>query len=430
MAIRSEDNVSASGHRPWWRRPIRLHPGAEAITWTAVVAGLVFRLLAYTSNRSLYRDEASLLQNLVRLDVFDFKTVLTEYQLAPPAFLAIERMLVRLPGNDVLNARALPLVFGIASMFLFRLVARRFLTRDAVPIAVGLFALSDWLIYYSSEIKQYSCDLALTLAALLLATGPAVEGRLPIRKLAAIAGFGVVGFWFSYPIVFVLAGVGLYLFATAIRRRDRRALLALPAIGLLWGASFGACYLVSHRMLDQGRFIWDWWDFAFLRIPPHSMNELKLECWQLLNVFDSPSDVKTPLGPVATAFLALILALAGLVAMGRRWPGGLFLMTAPFALVLAASALRQYPFHGRLLIFLVPMVQMLVAQGAATLGRANGPRLTIIIGAFLLIQPASDAVWHQFVRPLYHDGFDSHGDLRPDLLDEVGAENVDLGRSR
>ena len=137
MAISSEDNLWASDHRPWWRRPIRFHPGAEAITWAAVAAGLVFRLLAYTNNRSLYRDEASLLQNLVRLDVFDFQTVLTEYQLAPPAFLAIERMLVRLPGNDVLNARALPLVFGIASMFLFRLVARRFLTRGAVPIAVG-----------------------------------------------------------------------------------------------------------------------------------------------------------------------------------------------------------------------------------------------------------------------------------------------------
>lgn len=430
MASRSEDDASASDHRPWWRRPIRIHPVAEAMTWAAVAAGAAFRLLAYASNRSLYRDEASLLQNLVRLDVFDFHTTLTEYQLAPPAFLAIERLLVRLPGNVVLTARALPLVFGIASIFLFRIVGRRFLTREAVPIAVGLFALSDWLIYYSSEIKQYSCDLALTLAALLLATGPPVDGCLPIRRLVAMAAFGVVGFWFSYPIVFVLAGVGVYLFTTAIVRRDRRALVALPVIGLLWVVSFGACYLVSHRMLDQGRFIWDWWDFAFLRIPPHSINELKLECWQLLNVFDSPSDVKTPLGPVATAFLALTLAIVGVVAIGRRWPGGLFLMTAPFALVMAASALRQYPFHGRLLIFLVPMVQMLVAQGAATLGRVGGPRFAIVLGAFLLIQPASDAVWHQFVRPLYHDGFDSHGDLRPDLLDEVGAENVELGRSR
>jgi hypothetical protein len=241
--------------------------------------------------------------------------------------------------------------------------------------------------------------------------------------------FGAVGVWFSYPLAFVLAGVGTYLIAIAILHRDRRAAMVLPAIGLAWAASFVACYVVSHGMLDKGRFIWDWWDFAFLRIPPHSPAELKLECWQLLNVFDSPSDIKTPLGPVVTAFLALVLAIAGAASIGRRWPGGLFLLTAPIACVLAASAMRQYPFHGRLLIFLVPSVQMLVGQGAATIARPGRPRLTFALGLFLLIQPLCDASWHQFVRPLDHEGFDSHGDLRPDLLDQVGAERIDLRRS-
>ncbi len=70
-------------------------------------------------------------------------------------------------------ARLIPLVCGIASMFLMRSVARRYLTPRAVPIAVGLFALDDWLLYYSAEIKQYSSDVALTLVALLLAAAPA-----------------------------------------------------------------------------------------------------------------------------------------------------------------------------------------------------------------------------------------------------------------
>ena len=42
-------------------------------------------------------------------------------------------------------------------------VARRYLTAAAVPIAVGLFALTDWILYYSVEIKQYSSDAALAL---------------------------------------------------------------------------------------------------------------------------------------------------------------------------------------------------------------------------------------------------------------------------
>ena len=72
-----------------------------------------------------------------------------------------------------------------ASTGLSRAAARRFLVPRAVPIVVGLFALADWLIYYSSEIKQYSCDLALTLVALLLAAGP-VPAQPSKRRLLAI----------------------------------------------------------------------------------------------------------------------------------------------------------------------------------------------------------------------------------------------------
>ena len=52
-----------------------------------------------------------------------------------------------------------------------RSVARRYIAAAAVPIAVGLFAMTDWMLYYSVEIKQYSSDVALSLAALLLAAG-------------------------------------------------------------------------------------------------------------------------------------------------------------------------------------------------------------------------------------------------------------------
>ena len=51
-------------------------------------------------------------------------------------------------------------------MFLMRSVARRYLLPRAVPIAVGLFAFDDWVLYYAAEIKQYSSDTTLTLALL------------------------------------------------------------------------------------------------------------------------------------------------------------------------------------------------------------------------------------------------------------------------
>ncbi len=244
------------------------------------------------------------------------------------------------------------------------------------------------------------------------------------RRILALGIFGVIGVWFSHPLSLVLGGVGTYLLAVAALSRDRRAVLAVMGMGLAWAVSFGACFWVSHRILSTDRFIWTWWNFAFLPIPPHSMADLRRDFWQIVNVFDSPSDVKTPLGMIPTAMLALALAVVGSVSLFRRWPGGLYLLTAPLALALAASALHQYPFHGRLLIFLVPSVQMLVSQGAAALARPGGWRLALLVGAFLLWQPICDTLFYRFIQPLSHEHYDTHGDLRSDLLDYLDRKPI------
>ena len=93
-------------------------------------------------------------------------------------------------------------------------------------------------------------------------------------------------------------------------------------MGLLWAVSFAACYFVSHRILSKERFIWNWWDFAFLPIPPRSFADLSRDFWQVLNIFNSPAWVVTPLGVLASAFLALGLYLIGCAVAGSqvaRW---------------------------------------------------------------------------------------------------------------
>jgi hypothetical protein len=391
---------------------------AENVTWLLVALGVVLRMLEYGDNRNLYMDESSLLKNLVGFAITDFTTTLTEFQLAPPGFLALERLMVRLPLAVVPAARLVPLLCSIASMFLMRSVARRYLTPRAVPIAVGLFALNDWLLYYSAEIKQYSADVALTLLALLLAagwsSGPDVVSR---RRLLVLADFGIVGVLFSYPLALVLAGVGTYLIAEAAARRNWRQALGFVAVSLTWALSFGICYRISHKILSKERFIWDWWDFAFLRLPPRSFAELTGDFWQVLNVFDTPSGLRTPLGVIPSALFVMGLFLVGGFALGRRWKGGLYLVLAPMLFAILASTLRQYPFHGRLLLFLVPSIHLLVGEGAAVVARCGGAPLTCVLGAFLLFQPSFDMLWYRLIADRLHTQYDSHGDLSHDLLD-------------
>ena len=404
----------SQGPTSWLSRRRRIVLNAEAWTWVLVTVGVIFRVLEYGENRPLYMDEGLLLTNLVELPVFDFSTTLTKDQLAAPAFLAVERMMVRLPLPTVWAGRLIPFLCGIASMFLMRSVARRYLSPRAVPIAVGLFALDDWLLYYSAELKQYSSDTTLTLVALLLASAAADMSR---RSLLVLAGFGAVGVWFSHTLALVLGAVGTYLAGKAAVRQDWQKMPGLIAMGLLWTASFAACYFVSHRILSKEDFIWKWWDFAFLPIPPRSFADLSRDFWQVLNIFNSPAWVVTPLGVLASAFLAAGLYLIGSLSLGIRWRGGLYLLVAPLLFTLAASALHQYPFHGRLLLFLVPPVHLLVAEGAAALTRKGGVVLTVALGVFLLVQPAYHVLWSQLIVKRSHGGYDSHGDLLPDLLD-------------
>jgi hypothetical protein len=82
---------------------------------------------------------------------------------------------------------------------------------------------------------------------------------------------------------------------------------------------------------------------------------------------------------------------------------------------LLASGLRKYPFHGRLLMFLVPLVWIVIARGVDTIARRTSRVLGVLLVGFLIWSPTIDIMDHLMVPRM--TVFDSHGDLRNDLLD-------------
>jgi hypothetical protein len=404
---------------PWIRRPLRIELSCENLAWIAVILGVAFRVWEYLEFRALYMDESALLKNLVGRSIFDFQQVLEQDQMAPPGFLVIERFMVRLPLEVSAAGRLFPLACGVASVFFMNAAAWRYLDRRAVPIAVALFALGDHLLYYSAEIKQYSCDLALALAALLLAA-PRPPEELTRRRFFALLMFGLVAPWLSFPLVFVLAGVGLHLLFSRMMRKDWTGAAIVAGMGLGWLVSFAGCFVLSRSILSTRDFIWVWWNFAFLPIPPRSLAELSLLGETLANVFINPGSLLSPFSLVTTAVVASILALLGCVSLARRWPGGFFLVIGPLLFALVASALHQYPFHGRLLLYLVPTYILLLSEGIAAVSRPFGQPLrllvTLLLAAFFLYGQAAEILWHKAIQRRARP-FDSHGDLKNDLLD-------------
>ena len=84
------------------------------------------------------------------------------------------------------------------------------------------------------------------------------------------------------------------------------------------GPEFAGCYWVSDRIVSKDGFLERWWAFAFLPFPPRSLADLERIFWQLINVFNSPSGIVTPLGVLPSAFIACGLFLLGAL----RWAVG------------------------------------------------------------------------------------------------------------
>ena len=83
----------------------------------------------------------------------------------------------------------------------------------------------------------------------------------------------------------------------------------------------------------------------------------------------------------------------------------------------AAACLRLYPFHGRLVLFLVPSLLLLIAEGANWFRETFGARViwTVLLATVLLFPIL--CAFEQLVEPRDSRQFSPFGDRRPTKLD-------------
>jgi hypothetical protein len=378
--------------------------------WSSLLLGIgvLLRLAAYAEDRSLWMDESSLRSNIVDHALVDFSRPLKSDQLAPVGFLVIERAIAHTLGGSALALRLVPLACGIGSLFLFRDAARRCLAPSAIPVAMAIFSLSEDLIYFATELKPYSSDVTIALA-LLLAGDLLPRGGWTWGRLGVALAIGLVVPWLSYPSVFVLAGVGSVWILTALGSGHPALAATLLVVCLGWLGGLALAYRASRALMGVATSMWVFWDFAFLRLPPRSLADARQLGDALLNLFVNPFHFATPLGPLGSALIGWTMILGAKVRQSWLWT-----IIITFGGVMGAAAARQYPFHGRLVLFLVPGMILLVASGIDRVRQHLWPRLlgTLFLG-FVLLYPAATAVYH-LVDHGTERVFDPHGDLRRD----------------
>lgn len=361
-----------------------------ALVSASIVVGFALRLRQYLFNRSLWCDETLLVMNILHLSPAQLFKPLQNYQVAPVGFLWLEKLSVHYLGTSEMALRLVPLLGGVGSLFLFLAVARRFLHGLAVPLAVVLFAICDPLVYYASEVKQYSGDVAVVLV-LYLVMESLFDTNLKRSRAIFSAVVGGVAIWFSFPAAFALAGIGLAAFLVALQKHSRSsmALLSVPAV--FWVGSFLLFYVVSLRGSANPGLIVYWGD-AFAPIPK-SVSDLFWYERSFFNAFSFP-------GGLALTGIAAVAAVLGANEFRKHDQGKFLSLLLPVAVALLASSLHRYPFQGRLILFLVPSLLLLVAQGLAAIRRitAETPLLAVLLIGFLLLDPALTAARH-FAKP-------------------------------
>jgi hypothetical protein len=369
-----------------------------------ILAGLALRLAQYLYNRSLWRDESLLTLNILHRTARQLWQPLDYSQGAPLGFLMLQRLAVNLFGHSEFALRLIPLVCGLLSLFLFYRVAMRFLTPLAASIAMALFAISDPLIYYSSEAKQYSTDVAVALL-LILTSQELFEPSPRWNRVLLASAAGMIALWFSHASVFVLGGLGLGCFWNLLRRKGWSAFSVLLVPFLAWVASFALLYFVSLRHLTSNSFLLGYWQSqgGFAPFPPTNLGQLQWYLNTPFNILAFPGGMELP------GLAALAWAL-GCIALWRKNRALLLVLVVPALLTLLASALQKYPFQGRLLLFLTPLMLLAVGEGAGAMVRATKqtmPLFGVAFIALLFLYPGFEAAYHlavprqrQEIRPL------------------------------
>jgi hypothetical protein len=375
-------------------------PTRESTAVASVLfVGFLLRIRQYLTGRSLWIDEAMLALNIVNRDFVGLFKPLDYDQGTPLGFLLIEKLFNVLLGKNELVLRLFPLMVGLASLWLFYLLLKRTTTGAGLLIALALFALNPRLVYYSSEVKQYILDVAVTIGLLLMAE-PLYSTKPSKKDFVWFTVGGLVALWFSHPALFVIAGIGLALVLVYLKRRDYASLRLALGMGTIWVVNLVFLYVLILKDLHQNTFMQEYWQDAFVPMPPWSDMS-----WYSKSINDNISlQFGIPYVPLLTFGLMLI----GWILLWQHKREYALAFALIMFVTLTASALQLYPVLERMILFLVPVGLILIGKLMEAVQQRLSTRpilnagIMLVVSIYLLYGPFTTSLGY-FIHPKYYE---------------------------
>jgi hypothetical protein len=331
------------------------------LPWLIIALGIILRLDQYLFNRSLWLDESFVVINVINrswLELFQAPLEYTGY-ITPPGFLLMAKLSITVFGNSDLILRLFPFISGILALILYYPMAKRYVSERAVPFALLLFAISGSLIIYSSDFKQYSSDVLIAIVLYLL-VDYIRRHSLNFSRLLLLTIVGIIAVWFSHPSVFILATIGIYLAFPYLLNKEWKQVAKLTLVYMLWLVNFAIIFffLVSVETVYD-KWLHEFWVINGGFMPsPFSMEGIQ---W----LFTKFALILKNLASLGNIQIAAVMVIIGFMTLLLNKKPVWFLFTMPIVIALCLSFFQMYVFSDRLLLFILPALYLIIAEGIA-----------------------------------------------------------------
>lgn len=326
--------------------------------------------------------------------------------MAPPGWLATQWAVLRVLGNSEYALRLVPLIASLTSLVLLAALGRRISSGLGPALAVVWLAASWDFLFYGTQLKQYASDAAVSLALVLIALRALQHEWQLGWRLGIFSGFLIL---FSLTATFVAAALGAVLIADALvagsRARQRRLMpLVIPwAVAAVLVVGWTLWQTPAPLAAYMNRF----WEYTYAPWPLSPLESVHW-VWQTVR--------RWVLAPLASDWqrhlpkLYALMVFAGAVALARRQPRPAVLLAAPVAVGVGLAMAHRYPIGGRVTLYLLPIILLVMAHGAEEglrLLRGRAPTWVALAAVIALLVPAGRAIaaaspprWFDNARPL------------------------------
>ena len=331
---------------------------------------LILGLIQYLSNRQYWLDESMLAINVRELGWSDLFRPLKMEQSAPIGFLLLSKASITLLGPSEMAFRLPVFLIFLASL---RIIYKRHdIFSDA---SIAFIFLTSFLIYYSSEFKQYMFDCFAGVMMLTYVRDSNYRGTLL---------FLAVFLWFSHATLVLLPSAMLLylLFEREKKPTDLFLLTFLIASSIIFYVLVvkdhpARDYMISFHAGNKGILgNNDWIEFLghqFSAILSYTPIHFFLQTLRMLN-----------LGIPISLLLCGVLSAGVMIAARKEDKAFVLLPACAFASHFAFAVLNLYPMGLRFSLELMPMLAAIFTMATGALLPVIGRSVVFKGGLFLM----------------------------------------------